>query len=57
MLNLVPYLVSGLGLLTANDAPLAVRAFALLLLAVAALYGRLLLHGPLDGSTAVAVGA
>lgn len=57
MLNLVLYLVSGLGLLKASGTPLAVRAIALLLLAMAALYGHLLLRGPLDKPAAAAVGA
>lgn len=54
MLNLTLYLVSGLGLLKAPAAPLAVRVVAVLLLAMAALYGRLMFGGPMDRTVTTA---
>ena len=47
-LNLVVYVVSGLALLKASDATLAVRVTAVPFVAMAAVYGVLLSRGPLD---------
>lgn len=47
-LNLVVYVVSGLALLKAREATLAVRAIAVPFVAMAVVYGVLLFRGPLD---------
>lgn len=46
--NLVLYVISGLALLKASDATLAVRVTAVPFVAMAAVYGVLLSRGPLD---------
>ena len=48
LLNLMLYMISALGLVKADGAPMAVRVMAIPFGAMAALYGAVLLRGPFD---------
>lgn len=48
LLNLMLYLISALGLLKADGAPLSVRVLAVPFGAMAVLYGAVMLRGPFD---------